>query len=105
MIEASAHRRNPSGTEFDTSAAQSGKTIEHTVEDQHRKKSFGGVKDASHVLGADHFCAAACVLAIREPVNHPFGIDRQLAAADVQHEGRARFRETRPNRIMSAMSR
>src|ERR1700691_4614289 len=46
MIEASSHRRNPSGTELDTSTSQSGKSIEHTVEDQHREKSLGSVKDA-----------------------------------------------------------
>src|ERR1700689_3639132 len=99
MIEASAHRRNPSGTELDTSAAQGGKTIEHTVENQHREKPFGGVKDASHVLGTDDFGPAAWGLAIRETIDHPLGIDRQLAAADGQHECRAPLREPRPNWI------
>ena len=63
------------------------------------------MENRGHVLGADHLGAAARGFVLRMAVVHPFGIDGELAAADVDDEGSVRLGQPRPDRIMRGMPR
>src|SRR6202158_3559603 len=95
-IEANQHRRHPSGTDLDASAAQFRKALEHALDQHHREKRLGHLIKHRHVFGAEILATAHPIFDRRPAVVGPRVVELQRRTADMQYERSIRLYELRP---------
>ena len=90
-IEPSYHFRDPASAEFNRCAPQTGISVEHAIEDQHRQKGFRRLMHHSSIFGANIFAAAHPIFDGCATIVAPGLQGLQGRAAHMQYKGGAGF--------------